>query len=269
MNDPHVVALNYSIKHDSSVDYSKALPLEHEDETFRIKIEDKQVRLELKEHYPTEEAARQAVDRYIRSWELKAALSGQPGQFELTFQGADIVDWSPTPPTPSRRHGVVPIAATFTATAGAPTVRLSLSTISPKPYPPPPSGLTLNPDDPDVSTLYNRFIGYLQNREPLTSMANFCLTVLETSLSKGRRAAAAEYGIDKEVLSKIGDLTANKGGREGARKASGIATDLSRKESRFLEAAVKAIILRVAEVAHDPDQNTLKIMLSDLPDLSS
>ena len=26
MNDPHVVALNYSIKHDSSVDYSKALP---------------------------------------------------------------------------------------------------------------------------------------------------------------------------------------------------------------------------------------------------
>ena len=267
MNDPHVVALNYSIKHDSSVDYSKALPLDHEDETFRIKIEDKQVRLELKEHYPTEEAARQAVDRYISSWELNAALSGQPGQFKLTFQGADIVDWNPTPPTPSRRPGVVPIAVT--ATAGAPTVRLSLSTISPKPYPPPPSGLTLNPDDPNVSTLYNRFIGYLQNREPLTSMANFCLTVLETSLSKGRRAAAAEYGIDKEVLRKIGNLTANKGGREGARKASGIGNDLTRQESRFLVEAVKAIILRVAKVAHDPEQNTPKITLSDLPDLSS
>ena len=269
MNDPHVVALNYSIKHDSSVDYSKAPPLDHEEEAFSIKIEDKQVRLELKEHYPTEEAARQAVDHYIRSWELKAALSGQPGQFELTFRGAHVVDRNPTPPTSSRRPGVVPSAATITATAGAPTVQLSLTTISPKPYPPPPSGLMLNPDDPNVSTLYNRFIGYLQNREPLTSMANFCLTVLETSLSKGRRAAAAEYGIDKEVLRKIGDLTANKGGREGARKASGIGNDLTRQESRFLVEAVKAIILRVAKVAHDPEQNTPKITLSDLPDLSS
>ena len=177
MNDPHVVALNYSIKHDSSVDYSKAPPLDHEEETFRIKIEDTQVRLELKEHYPTEEAARQAVDRYIRSWELNAALSGQPGQFELTFQGADIVDWNPTPPTPSRRPGVVPIAVT--ATAGAPTVRLSLSTISPKPYPPPPSGLILDPYDSDVLTMFDRFTRYLQNRESLTSMAYFCLTMLE------------------------------------------------------------------------------------------
>ncbi len=37
MNDPHVVALNYSIKHDSSVDYSTALPLDHEEEAFRIR----------------------------------------------------------------------------------------------------------------------------------------------------------------------------------------------------------------------------------------
>ena len=267
MNDPHVVALNYSIKHDSSVDYSKALPLDHEDETFRIKIEDKQVHLELKEHYPTEEAARQAVDRYIRSWELKAALSGQPGQFELTFRGAHIVDRNPPPPTQSLTPGVHQIAATFTSLGG--TVQVSVTTISPKPYPSPPSGLILDPYDSDVLTMFDRFTRYLQNRESLTSMAYFCLTMLEKYLCKDRKAAAAEYGIDKEILSKIGDLTANKGGREGARKASGIANDLTRQESRFLEAAVKAIILRVAEVAHDPDQNTPTITLSDLPDLSS
>ena len=30
MNDPHVVSLSYSIKHDDSVDYEKAPPLAHE-----------------------------------------------------------------------------------------------------------------------------------------------------------------------------------------------------------------------------------------------
>ncbi len=113
MNDPHVVALNYSIKHDSSVDYSEALPLDHEEEAFRIRIEDKLVRLELKEHYPTEEAARQAVDCYIRSWELNTALSGQPGQFELTFQGADIVDRNPPPPTPGVKNFAVNASPVF------------------------------------------------------------------------------------------------------------------------------------------------------------
>ncbi len=129
----------------------------------------------------------------------------------------------------------------------------------------------LNPDDPDVLTLYNRFIGYLQNREPLASMANFCLTVLENRSGHrrgARKAAAAKYGVDFKVLDKVGNLTATKGGREGARKASGIANDLTSQESRFLAAAVKAIILRVAKVAHNPAQNTPKIRLSDLPDLS-
>ena len=41
MNDPHVVALLYSIGHDDSVDYSEAVRIEHEEEPFRVTIEDK------------------------------------------------------------------------------------------------------------------------------------------------------------------------------------------------------------------------------------
>ena len=58
MNDPHVVALLYSIQHDDSVDYSEAGKIEHEDESYRVTVEDKAVRLELKEHYAMEDTAR-------------------------------------------------------------------------------------------------------------------------------------------------------------------------------------------------------------------
>ena len=40
MNDPRVVALHYRIEHESSVDYSKAEPVDHEEEGFRIRIEE-------------------------------------------------------------------------------------------------------------------------------------------------------------------------------------------------------------------------------------
>ena len=36
MNDPHVVALVYSIEHDSSVKYDDALTIEREDPGFSI-----------------------------------------------------------------------------------------------------------------------------------------------------------------------------------------------------------------------------------------
>ena len=86
MNDPHVVALNYSILHDGTVKYDDAPPIEYDGPEFSVRVADEKVRLELKTHYATEDAALQAVDRYIRSWELGAALDGRPGQFKLLFK---------------------------------------------------------------------------------------------------------------------------------------------------------------------------------------
>ena len=264
MNDPHVVALLYSIEHDRSVDYSEAGRIEHEEESFRVTIEDKVVRFELKDHCAREDAAREAVESYIRCWELETALRGRPGQFNLRFDRAEIVDRNPPPRTP----GVVslsalPIRATVSISKASATVT------TPKPYPSPPSGVTLDPYDPDAMTMFYRFKGYLENKEPLTGMAYFCLTMLVGHLCNDRRAAARPYGIDKNVLGMIGDLTANKGGRGIARKASGIGSDLARDESCFLEEAVKAIIFRVAEIAHDPEKRRPKITLSDLPAVST
>ena len=253
MNDPHVVALLYSVEHGASVDYSKTQPLDCDHERFRISVKDKQVRLELKEHYATEDVARKAVERYIRAWELEAGLYGQPGRFNLRFLRAKIVDRNPTP-------GV--ITAIPEPVRWGMTLSQATGKLAPKHYPSPPSRL-INPDNSDVLTMYHRYEGYVENREPLVSMAYFCLTMLYRFEGETRRGAAKKYRIDYEILNRIGHLTA-KGG-QFARKGVGIDKELTGPERRFLEEAVKAIILRAAEVAYNAKQCLPKITLADLP----
>ena len=260
MNDPHVVALNYIIEHDSTVKYDDARLIECERREFNIRVADEQVRLELKNHYATEGTALQAVDHYIRSWELGAALDGRPGQFKLLFKSAEVVDRDPPPPTPGRVN-----ASPITFRFEVPNT-VTVTKTSPKQYPPPPSELTLNPDDPDVLTMFHRYQGYLEQREKLTDMANFCLTMLEKDFTRNRRPKAArKYAIARRVLNAVGYLADKKGGRAGARKAEGIDNDLTSQEIHFLESATKAMIRRVAEVALHPEQHHPQITMSDLP----
>ena len=98
-------------------------------------------------------------------------------------------------------------------------------------------------------------------------MAYFCLTVLEhsTGKKKGTRPAAGKkYQIGKQVLDRIGELSAEKGGSE-ARKADGVATELTESERRFLKEAIRRMIRRAAEKAYDPHKSLPEILLSDLP----
>ena len=55
MNDPHVLTLHYRVEHRESVSYEKAAPLDHDSEQYRVQIEDRRARFELKEHYATAE----------------------------------------------------------------------------------------------------------------------------------------------------------------------------------------------------------------------
>ena len=248
MNDPHVVALLYTIEHGRSVDYSKAKPLDHEETSFCVKIDNKQVRFEFKEHYATQDDARKAIEDYIRTWEFDAGLRMGPNSFKLKFDRAQIEDRNPTP-------GVVELSAHIRA--GVPTITATLTVVPPC-YPPPPSEVMLTPD---VQTMYDRYMGYLQGKEPLTSMAYFCLTVLQHP--NGRSDAASRYGITLEVFNKIGYLSSKKGGRR-ARRAHGKDNDLTGQDRRFLKEAIKVVIRRAAETAHGPDRDLPEISLSDL-----
>ena len=243
MNDPHVVALIYKLEHGQAVDYREAKPIGHEEPDFHVKIANEKVRFEFKKHHATAKAAQKAIEEYICAWEVDVGLwQGGPNYFKLKFAHAQIEDRNPTP-------GVKDISVTVRA--GTPTATVS-ATVD-KEYPSPPSGLTITPD---VRTLYDRYMGCRQGKEPLPSMAYFCLTVIERSPTK------------KEFSSRVRDtirhLSSGKGGRQ-ARKADGKDKDLTAQDRRFLDEAIKALIRRTAERAHDPDGDLPLISMSDLP----
>ena len=258
MNDPHVVALNYRIDHGNSIDYSNAVPMNHDEPGFWLTVDDNRARFRFKEHYATVEKAREALAEYIRVWEFHAQLENGPNSFKLEFDNSEVIDREPTP-------GEVNLNVQFRGGKATGSAELTVCAFD---YPQPPSAIALNPD---VETMYGRYMGYREGREPLASMASFCLTVLEaaTGADKKKRSAATEtFKIDKCVLSRIGDLSANKGGVE-ARKADGLATDFSSQERDFLERAVKAIIRRVAEKQFAPEEELPIISTSDLPSIES
>ena len=217
MNEAFVVALIYRIKHDVSVDYGKAGPSGHEEPGFRIRVEDERVRFEFEDLYATEREARDAIEGYIREWEFTAGLRRGPGVFRLEFLDSEIEyrDLAPGVLVPTTIRAGTPRMS-------APTLRRLLPS-----YPQPPSGVNLTPD---VESMYERYMGYRQGREPLTSMAYFCLTVLENQV--GKKEAARKYGVSRNVLDKIRRLSSEKGDSQ-ARKAEGIGDPLTAQESRF------------------------------------
>ncbi|MDE0280752.1 MAG: hypothetical protein OXN16_06675 [Gammaproteobacteria bacterium] len=78
MNDPHVVALIYRINHGDTIDYSKAERLEVDETKFHLTVEDSNARFEFKEHFSTEEQAREAIANYTRIWEFDGKRYGCP-----------------------------------------------------------------------------------------------------------------------------------------------------------------------------------------------
>ena len=103
MNDPHVVALVYKIKHGRSVCYQEAEPQDHEADNFSVRIEDGKVCFTMKPHahYATVAEAQEAVREYIRCWEFDVYLREGPNRFRLEFDRPEIKDRKPPPAPPS------------------------------------------------------------------------------------------------------------------------------------------------------------------------
>ena len=254
MNDPRVVALHYRIEHESSVDYSKAEPVDHEEEGFRIRIEEGRACFVMKGDYPTVDSALEVVNSYISNWELDNALASKPGEFKLRFVRPEIVDRKRTPGEHRVSAGTVFWEITTSATV---TKR--------RQYPKPPVGVSLKHND-DVLVMLGRYEDLCNGREKLPAVAQFCLTMLEKSAGN-RDKAAKKFEIELKVLNKVGELAGKKGGRAMARKAKGIDEEFTPGETRFLECAVKVFIRRVAEEAQSPSRPFREITRKDFPEV--
>ena len=258
MNDPHVVWLLYRVQRESGTPYSPAEPFEHETESFLLRLEAGEARFTMKRHFANAAEATAVIDSFIREWEFEATLKGQPHAFKFTCYNWDMVDRNPIPDPPSSLSISAEIHGDLKGTLSG---GVDLGPLSPFP---PTWNITLTPD---VSSMYERYRRYLGGQEPLTSMAYFCLTVLKASAgpkSGAEKDIAQFYCIRPRVLSELRQLSSSKGGTE-ARKAAGLGYDLYQQERIFLEEAVKAIIRRAAEVAHDSSIPRAMIALSDLP----
>ena len=280
MNDPQVVALIYRVEHRNSVSYKDAAPLRYcQSPEFDLTVEDKIARFEFKKFYADEDEARKAIEPFIQQWEFETGIRWGPNNFSLRYKKAEIIDRNPSPPEPGEKgfggSAVLPVP---TASAGVlfvggsavlPGLTASTGVLFVNPhYPPPPAGGAVNPNDPDVKSMYNRYVTYCSGGEFLPGMAYFCLTVLEYKFKgkngkKARDEAAEKYSIHEDVLDKIGHLSA-KGGPTGRK---GGTVSLTEREERWLKESVKKIIYRAAQVAADDSQRHPQITMEDLPKL--
>ena len=247
MNDPHVAALLYRVKHNETINYDMALPLEYETESFKVSIEDNKARFEMKEHFSNVEQARELIESFIRQWEFATSLDHGPGEFDLVFLDAVVEYRKPTP-------GVVPLKGMAMVCAmGSVSVIVGRSA-----YPQPPKDVAMNAD---VEVMAYRYSRYREGRDTLAGMAYFCLTVLEQAAGN-RSKIPGKFGIGSCVISKLGRLTGERGGLE-ARKGRGLSHEFTADERNWIDQTTKRLIRRVAEVAHDPEAVKQQITMAN------
>jgi hypothetical protein len=256
MGDPHVESLRYRLETSETITYENPPAVEVIRDEFECRLSDGVLTCGMREHYPTVEEARGVVDGFLRSWEIKTALELGRGEMRFQFEDSHTVDRDPPPPgSPQIIQGSASFRGTSKLSARAHVTRSK--------YPGAPTTFAVTPD---VETLWQRYENYLDGKEPLLSMAYFCLTVVEKKAGN-RRAAAKQYCIEEAILQRLGDLTSNRGDTATARKAlkGGRTATLSGKEINWIEGAVKALIRRTGELASA--QPVPLITMSDLPEI--
>jgi hypothetical protein len=259
MPDFHVVALLYRLESSDHVSYAEPPPLVFENEVARFRLEKDQLRSELKLHIGTLEEARALVDPILRGWELEVELARGPGQMRFAYENAEIIDRAPPIPGVISGHVMVTLQDAVLVSTGNLT-----SHIIRKSYGEPPVGFRLTPD---AESILLRFRGYQDGREPLLSMAYFCLTVVLSAAGDRNRLrnAAKIFGIKEDVLRKLGDLTSNRGDRTTARKAHASSHPLTGPERAWVEASIKQLVLRLCDPPSLDKREQLT--MADLPSL--
>jgi hypothetical protein len=240
MNDPHVEKLHYKVVPGEDADYKAAPVLEEETDNFVMTLDGKTAVFVMNKHFATEQEAREVIEDYLSKWAVLIGLEHGPDELNLVFEKSDIIDRSPAP----KKNGDVTIqckSAIMAVSALKATLHISHAE-----YPSLPRNFSRSVD---VETMYIRYKAYRQGREPLTTTANVCRTLLEASAGN-RRKAASKYNIGIKVLSKLG-LLCDRGSIEEARKApkKGPFVPLTSEEKEWIEQVVKAIIRRVGEWA--------------------
>ena len=243
--------LIYRVTEKEGVNYSNQSTIEIDNEYFRGKLENGILTIEMKISFNSSNEAKILVDKYLRSWEIYSGLIYQKDVLGFTLNtisSIEIVDHKNGKPP-----DIIESFEEFIYSSG------SINSQSEYEYTKPTDSFTTSPD---VETLWYRFKEYLENREPLLSMAYFCITFLEKKAGD-RRRAASQYGIEFDILKNIGELSSTRGDVRNARKAKSLQGKLKHSEIIWIEAAIAKIIQRLGEYENGDKSSILK--MGDLP----
>lgn len=254
-------ALNYRVLWAQDVDYERAPRVQVKTKDFDLDLFGHEMQATIKRECFTIEQARTQVEDYLRSWEIVIGLREHPDAVHFRYESAEVEEVEIDPET---RHHVRQGKVHFETSASLTAV----PHVSRGNYPLPADPFCV---DSVVEALYARYSRYRAGRELLTSMAYFCLSVIERSAG-GRKEAVRRYRIAKTVLDRLGFYCSEKGSKKEARKAPKTHNrlafiPLSDEQREWLLATVKLVIRRAGEVAACPNGTLDEITMQDLPTL--
>ena len=199
MNDPHVESLRYLLKVDEQHGrFDNPPPLEYETEAFKLRLENDVLIVEMKEHHPSVQSAKLAVDPMLRDWELYTALerSHRWMSFIHDHTGDKMVDRDPPPP---RLNQVI---LSYRAVAQAATASYGIIIQPPafREYPKPPAGFKSSEDLVQCFKRYQNSL-YLDESQ-LTSVGYLCLSYLKGTVRLNNRGKKRK----KEVRDEVNDM---------------------------------------------------------------
>lgn len=237
MNDPHVSHLRYRAIPASFIEFVEVAPIEVETNAFRARLSAGKLVLEMHVHFASESDARSVTDPFVKGWAIASGLRRGRPEISFEFESAEIIDRSP--PSNGGNYGLVAAQLAVPqlyATATSHPIRTGYPRAAPKFL-----------ASREVEILWARHQAYIEGREPLTSMAYFCLTFVQTVAGGGNDRAAKKYKISRKVFDRIGALTGTRGDYLTVRKVvdSQLPRPLTQDDLRWLEAAVRVIIWRM------------------------
>lgn len=239
MRDSHVEAVYFTVGSADDISYENPEPMKFSNHLGLFTLADGVLKVVPDEHFCSGPEASQAIDGFLRSWEIEADLKRNVGMIRFSYSRADVIDRDPPPP--GEPHVVEAAFASGLAIADC-----VYGHVTARRYPSPPERFSATEY---AQHAYRRWIGYRNGREPLLAMAYFVLTLLERQAgSRGKACLLCK--VDRAVLDLVGELCSKRGNAMTARKArSTDFVELTHIESEWLEMAVKRLIYRLGEHA--------------------
>jgi len=252
MSNPRVESLVYRfLSLDDRRDFSQAAAWEGDVGGFSCRLDGGELKARPQDHYPNPQLAREALEPYLRAWELWSELENAM-RIQFKYGGARVVD-----PTSGATTAEL-VADSITQSSGLANLNLGGDS-----YPrPSPKALATPP-------LVEELLGWVrelrEGRQRMLVLAYLFFTRLTYEYGNEVRAAA-KLNMSRKVLRTLRRLAAKNDPRH-RRKIEGEIQPLSNAERFWITVALPRITRHVAEVAAGSNPPKLNMGPPELPSL--